>query len=161
MITQDGEIRPYVRTKFNYNMENASIASGLYTPQVDEEDYDGKTQQHFAEECDINTIVNNFLKTGQMPEDIKLPQFIDYEGVFDFQTAMNTMMEAERNFMQLPAKFRAEFDNDPQEFLKYVENPANEDALIKHGLMRPGYKKPEPPAPPAPPPAPGGTSTTT
>lgn len=159
-----GEIvRPLVRTRFNYDMDEASIQSSLACIQVDEEGYDGKTQQNFKDECDINTIVNQFLKTGEMPDNIRLPQYIDYEGVFDFQTAMNTMMEAEASFMQLPAPLRAEFQNDPQQFLEYCANPANKEDMHKRGLLRPDYEPPKPadaPAP-APAPAPGGTSTAT
>lgn len=158
VILTDDNYTPRVRTKFNYDRDRASRDSGLYT---DPDDNDGKTQQNFKEECDINNIVESFLKTGQMPEDVRLPQYIDYEGVFDFQTAMQTMMDAEANFMKIPAQIRSEFDNDPQQFLQFASDPANVDALIKYGLMREDYKKPEPPAPPAPPPGPGGTSTPT
>lgn len=160
-----GEIvRPLVRTKFNYDMDEASRESALECIQVDQEGYDGKTQQHFKEESDINTIVNHFIKHGQLPENHRIPEYIDYEGVFDFQSAMNTMMAAEKSFMELPAKLRANFNNSPQEYLEFCTNPANVDEMHKLGLLRPDYKKPEPPAPapaPAPQPAPAGTSTST
>lgn len=165
LITAQGEIvdSPRVRTKFNYHTDEHSQATGLYTAQPGEEDYDGKTQQNFKEECDINTIVNNFLKTGQLPENVRLPSYIDYEGVFDFQTAMNTALQAEEAFMELPAPLRAEFDNNPQRFLEYATNPANREDMLARGLLREGaepVKQPAAPAP-APEPAPAGTSTST
>lgn len=157
-----GEIvKPHVRNRYNYDMDEASKDTALHCIQVDEEGYDGKTQQNFRDECDINTIVNQFLKTGEMPENIRLPQYIDYEGVFDFQSAMNTMMEAEASFMTLPAKLRAEFENSPQNFLTFCADPANVDKMQEYGLLRPDYKKPEPPKAPAPPSSTEGTSTAT
>lgn len=155
----------FVRTKFNYDKEGDSLRSAVNFAQPGEEGYDGKTQQHFKEECDINTIVNNFLKTGELPENIRLPQYIDYEGIFDFRTAMETMMKAEEAFMELPAPLRAEFNNSPQDYLEFVTNPNNYDALKAKGLLK---EDPPPPVKPAPTevivvaqPAPAGTSTPT
>lgn len=127
----------YARTKFNYDRDEVSAKSGLNFAYMGEDGYDGKTQQHFKEECDINTIVNNFLKTGELPENIKLPQYIDYEGIFDFRTAMESLMKAEEAFMELPAPLRAEFNNSPQEFLEFCTNPDNRDALKAKGLLKP------------------------
>lgn len=149
-----GEIQPQVRTKFNYDRNAASNDS------APEQAEDGKTQQNFLEETDINTIVNSFLKTGQMPENLKLPQYIDYEGVFDFQSAMNTMMEAEESFMSMPAQVRAQFDNDPQRFLEFCSNESNRPELEKLGLLRPKPVVESPPASP-PPAKPAETSSPT
>lgn len=161
MIIKDtGEIM-FARTKFNYDRDAASLATALHCKQEGEDGYDGKTQQNFKEETDINTIVNNFLHTGQMPDNVRLPQYIDYEGVFDFQTAMNSVMAAEESFMQIPADIRAKFDNNPQKFHDFAINEQNRDELGKMGFLRP---KPVTEAPPPPPPAPApaaGTSTTT
>lgn len=156
----------YARTKFNYDRDEQSVKSGIAFPYMGEEGYDGKTQQNFKDECDINTIVNNFLKTGELPENIKLPQYVDYEGIFDFRTAMETLMKAEEAFMELPAPLRAEFDNSPQAFLEFCTNPNNKDALKAKGLLKP-EPVPEVKEPmlvkvvPDTPPSQGGTSTST
>lgn len=158
-------VKPLVRTKFNYDMNRASLESALVGKDPDDEGYDGKTQQNFKEECDINTIVNNFLKTGQIPENHRMPEYMDVNGVFNLQTAMNTMMEAEASFMALPAKIRAEFENDPMQFLGFIADEKNKPRLHEMGLLRPDYEAPAPAAPapgaPAPAPAPAGTSTAT
>lgn len=143
-----------VRTRFNYDRDAVSIATA--PPQPD----DGKTQQNFKEECDINTIVQRFNLTGQLPENLKLPQYVNYEGVFDFQTAMQTMMEAEEQFMSVPAHIRAQFDNSPQKFLEYCENPNNREGLRKLGLLKPEPPQPAPAPPTAPPTAPPGPAST-
>lgn len=132
----------FVRDNFNYDMDSVSAETGLCCED------ETRTQQQFAEETDINTIVRRFGLTGQLPDNVTMPQYADYEGVFDFQTAMNTMMEAERAFMSLPADVRARFENDPQKLLEFCENRDNIAEARKWGLVPPE----EPKAPPAPPP---------
>lgn len=92
------------------------------------------TQQQFKEESDINTIVDRFMKTGHLPEPASMPQYIDYEGVFDFQSAMNVVRQADENFMRMDAKVRARFHNSPQEFLEFFANPDNADEAVRLGL---------------------------
>jgi phage internal scaffolding protein len=92
------------------------------------------TQQQFREESDINTIVDRFMKTGHLPEPASMPQYVDYEGVFDFQSAMNVVRQADENFMRMDAKVRARFHNSPQEFLEFFANPDNGDEAVRLGL---------------------------
>ena len=92
------------------------------------------TQQQFKEESDINTIVDRFMKTGVMPDPVSMPQYVDYEGVFDFQSAMNVVRAADENFMRMDAKVRARFHNSPQEFLEFFANPDNVDEAVRLGL---------------------------
>lgn len=92
------------------------------------------TQQQFAEESDINTIVDRFMKTGHLPDPVSMPQYVDYEGVFDFQSAMNVVRQADENFMRMDAKVRARFHNSPQEFLEFFADPANTEEAVRLGL---------------------------
>ena len=92
------------------------------------------TQQQFKEESDINTIVDRFMKTGHLPDPVSMPQYVDYEGVFDFQSAMNVVRQADENFMRMDAKVRARFHNSPQEFLEFFADPANADEAVRLGL---------------------------
>lgn len=92
------------------------------------------TQQQFKEESDINTIVDRFMKTGHLPDPVSMPQYVDYEGVFDFQSAMNVVRQADENFMRMDAKVRARFHNSPQEFLEFFADPANLDEAVRLGL---------------------------
>jgi phage internal scaffolding protein len=95
------------------------------------------TQQQFKEESDINTIVDRFMKTGHLPEPASMPQYVDYEGVFDFQSAMNVVRAADENFMRMDAKLRARFHNSPQEFLEFFANPDNAGEAVRLGLAVP------------------------
>jgi len=95
------------------------------------------TQQQFKEEADINNIVDRFMKTGHLPDPVSMPQYIDYEGIFDFQSAMNVVRQADENFMRMDAKVRARFHNSPQEFLEFFADPANVDEAVRLGLAVP------------------------
>ena len=92
------------------------------------------TQQQFRDESDINNIVDRFMKTGHLPDPVSMPQYVDYEGVFDFQSAMNVVRQADENFMRMDAKVRSRFHNSPQEFLEFFANPENQDEAVRLGL---------------------------
>lgn len=119
---------PFFRTPFNYDRNAASDDSGLRC------DDPTRTQQHFREECDINTIVERFGLTGELPSDLRVPQYGDFTNVFDYHSAMNAVAAANESFDLLPASIRARFENDPAQFVDFCTDPANKDELIKMGL---------------------------
>lgn len=121
----------FLRSAFNYDMNEVSDETGLRC--MDE----SLTQQQFKEEADINTIVDRFLRSGVLPTPTQMPQYVDYEGVFDFQSAMNVVRAADENFMRLDAKVRARFNNSPQAFLEFFANPENTQEAIRLGLAIP------------------------
>ena len=108
------------------------------------------TQQQFRDESDINNIVDRFMKTGHLPNPASMPQYVDYEGVFDFQSAMNVVRQADENFMRMDAKVRARFHNSPQEFLEFFANSDNGDEAVRLGLAVPPPKESPPVVPAAP-----------
>lgn len=95
-----------------------------------------RTQQHFAEEVDINTIVKRFGLTGELPEGVPHIMQGDFTNVVDFQSAMDLIVAAREAFMEQPAHIRARFDNDPQKFLDFTSSKDNLDEAIKLGLIR-------------------------
>lgn len=95
-----------------------------------------RTQQHFAEEVDINTIVKRFGLTGELPKDVPMVLQGDFTNVVDFQSAMDMVVQARESFDAQPASVRARFDNDPQKFLSFVSDRDNLDEAIKLGLVR-------------------------
>jgi len=112
-------------------MDSASADSSLHCSDA------SLTQQQFRDESDINNIVNVFLKTGHLPDAVSMPQYADYSGVFDFQSAMNVVRMADENFMKMPANVRSRFHNSPQEFLDFFADPGNRDEAIRLGLAVP------------------------
>jgi len=121
----------FCRSPYNYDMDLASDKHGLKCEDA------SLTQQQFKEESDINTIVDRFMKSGVLPDPVNMPQYMDSEGIFDFQTAMNYVRQADENFMRMDAKVRARFNNSPQEFLTFFADPANSDEAIRLGLAIP------------------------
>jgi len=95
-----------------------------------------RTQQHFRAECDINTILERFNITGQLPSGSVQPQYGDFSGITDYQSALNAVMAAQDSFLELPAKIRARFDNDPALFVDFASDEANRDELKAMGLLR-------------------------
>lgn len=134
---------PFVRQPGMYDVKAAceECCVDEYGPSL--------TQQSQTEEADINTIVKRFGLTGQLPENVRLPTYADFEEATDFQTAMNAVRAAEESFMRMPANVRARFQNDPAEFIEFFNDPANLEEARRLGLAVP--KPPEP----APAPAPG------
>lgn len=106
------------------------------------------TVQSEKDSCDINVIVRNFGVTGLIPQTTRPMLKADFVEVFDFQTAMNTLRSAQEHFMTLPSLVRKRFDNDPQKYLEFVEDPKNVDEMVKLGLAVKAPKEPDPPPPP-------------
>lgn len=129
------------RNVLNYDSDAASIEAAL--DGFDE----SRTNQSSKDETDINVIVRRFGITGVMPQSLKLPTYGDFTDVVDFQTAQNAVIAAREAFMSIPADVRNKFDNDPQQFLEFVNDPNNLEEMYKLGLA----KKPAEPVDPAPP----------
>lgn len=162
IVTEDGEIKdaeapnytPFFKTPFNHDTIKESTASGQFNNEPT------KTQQHQAEEADINTIVRRFGVTGTLPQVPVPPTFGDFTNAETYQDQMNVIARANASFYGLPADIRSKFQNDPIRYTDEVNTAlenADLDALNKMGLelkLRPG-EPPKlqalPPAPPEPP----------
>jgi len=95
------------------------------------------TQQSQAEEADINTIVRRFGLTGHMPQSVRAPTWGDFDGVWDYRTALEAISEANNAFMEYPAAVRARFENDPAQFVDFCSDPANLGEMASLGLAIP------------------------
>ena len=120
---------PFLRTPYNYDTNVASDESGVACEEP------SLAQQHFKDECDINTILRQFNVTGLLPQSPLSPRYGDFTGIVDYQSALNAVMAAEDGFMTLPADTRAMFGNDPEQLINFLDNPANKEQAIKLGLV--------------------------
>lgn len=134
MNKDTGEI-VFLRTPYNYDADQVSIETGLHCTEP------SMAKQEFKEETDINTIVERFGATGELPPAIPFPTEQDFTETYDFQSAMNVIVEARESFMTMDAKTRARFNNDPQRFMEFIHDGNNADEAIKMGLA---IKVPEP-----------------
>ena len=139
------------RAPGNYDPNQASQEAAL-------ECRDGTlTQQHQAEETDINFIVKRYSQTGLLPQTSLEPLYGDFE-TLDFHTAQNRIRAAQEAFMGIPAEIRERFENDPGKFIDFASNPENTDELVRLKLRNPPPRSEPPPPPPQP--ASGGSGGT-
>jgi len=126
------------RTGYNYDTNQVSDETGLSCGD------ESLAIQSAEEEANINTIVRRFGISGELPNDLRMPQSGDFTNLPDFHTAMNMVRAAQEEFLRVPAEVRARFGNDPQKFMAFVEDDANRDEARKLGLLR----EPTPEVPP-------------
>lgn len=119
-----------VKNPITYDRDkNSDLAKLVFTRP-------SRTQQSFRDECDINSILRQFNVTGQLPVGSVQPQYGDFSGITDYQSALNAVMAAQDSFLALPAKVRARFDNDPALFVEFASDEANKDEMKALGLFR-------------------------
>ena len=119
----------FLRTPYNYDQDAASNESGLGCEDP------SLAQQHFKEECDINTILQKFNITGLLPENPLSPRYGDFTGISDYHTALNRVIAAQEEFDGLPANIRSRFDNDPSKLIEFLENSENRPEAEQLGLV--------------------------
>jgi hypothetical protein len=120
---------PFLRTPYNYDVDKVSDETGLLCPEPT------LAQQNFKDECDINNIVRQFGLTGELPSQPLSPQYGDFTGVLDYHTAVNAVLAAQDQFMELPAQLRARFDNDPAKLIDFLDKQENREEATKLGLV--------------------------
>lgn len=97
-----------------------------------------RTQQQYAEECDINNIMRKYSTTGEFTHlTSKQGRYADFSEIKDYRSMLHTVMEAESAFMALPADVRLRFKNDPHELLSFIQDTKNYDEALKLGLVNP------------------------
>lgn len=119
----DGEIinaeLPRFKTPYNHDTRLASRLSAVYSKQP------SLTKQEFKEETNINTILDRFKRTGEIPPVVLPEHFADLSErptYFDIATKVAT---ANHLFYRLPATTRAIFQNDPNRWADEVVKATN------------------------------------
>lgn len=82
------------------------------------------TEQSYKDECDIDFIISNFVKTGIDPREGRKMSYVDCTQVKDFQAAQQLVADTKSMFYSLPAEVRDEFQTVGG-YLEYVSNPEN------------------------------------
>lgn len=109
-----------------------------------------RTQQSFADECDINRIMSKFRKTGELNHLAKVnPTYGDFSSGADYKESLDQVKAAQADFGSLSAEIRSAMDNNPAVFLEFMADPENEDAAREMGLLAP-LETPAPPPPSGP-----------
>ena len=96
-------------------------------------------QQQFAEEANINNIMARYNTTGLLTDPLnpstRQYEFGDFSTLPEFRDAQETIIEAKNLFNQMPARVRAEFNNDPGLFLDFCSNDQNIERMYDLGII--------------------------
>jgi phage internal scaffolding protein len=120
------------RSGYNYDWKKASVDSGLICLDP------SRAVQSQKEEADINTIVERFNVTGELPKNVRMPSYGDFTGTGSYQEALEAISNANKAFMAYPANIRERFHHSPEEFIEFFNDPKNLEEGLSLGLL---YKK--------------------
>lgn len=100
------------------------------------------TEQHHEKSCNINSIMAKYQKTGLIDHiNTHQGKYGDVSGA-DFKAAQDLVAEQKSIFYELPAHVRAEFDNDPTEYLDLVMTDEGVEQLA--AILNPKPDDPDP-----------------
>lgn len=146
---------------------DAYVARGPWSPRNSNSDIDCQkaaelngaevealTKQAPAQETDVNYIVRQHSQTGLITHLAQgQPQFGDFSDVTDYQDALNRVIAAQDSFDSMDATIRKRFNNDPAQLIAALNDPSQQEDLIKLGIVnKPDKEEPvineQPPANP-------------
>lgn len=94
------------------------------------------TQQHMKQECDVNSILERYRKTGSITHIRHTPgMYGDFTTFQDFKTNLDTVRDAFTAFEALPAHIRKRFGNDPTNLIEFISNDKNYEEAKSLGLV--------------------------
>jgi len=100
------------------------------------------TEQHTAHLTNLNYLIEKFkpdeLAAYVAARDSYRQEIVghDFAAEPDLQGAKNALYKMKRNYNNLPEEIKTQFKNHV-EFLKFIDNPANQEKMIKLGLLKP------------------------
>jgi len=96
------------------------------------------TDQSQAPQTDINNIMKAYMKTGdEALLKRRAGQYADLTQIGDLSEALSQIQLAEEAFMDLPSDLRYRLNNDPSQFIEYLNDPQNTDEAIRLGFLVP------------------------
>ena len=107
------------------------------------------TKQSFTKECDINTILHKYQKTGAIDHVNKHEASYGFATSDDFTKSMEIVAKGNSMFEELPSSIRTKFENDPAKFLDFVQDKENLEEMQELGLAHKRLNEKEPETIPA------------
>lgn len=98
-----------------------------------------RTQQHFADMCNINNLINTFPNLDSLPlgcYQAGTPMYGDFSDIPDYHRAQHIMLEARSLWENMPKNVKDRFDG-PLDYLRFTEDSANYDEAVRLGLISP------------------------
>lgn len=94
-----------------------------------------RTLQAPRDGCDAKAIVRRYASTGIVEHLVKMePRYGDFTNVRDYLESATRVLDAQAGFDALPAEMRDRCDNDPAQFIEFVNDPENMEELHALGL---------------------------
>lgn len=122
-------IKPHKKTITRRKDGSIDVSESDFGPSM--------TDQSFAEESDVNWIMNRMLKTGEAPHLRGPGRFADLTEVTDLMGAFEVFKTAQEMFQDLPSAVRNKFHNDPLVLEEWLSKPENKKEAVELGLMHP------------------------
>lgn len=98
-----------------------------------------KTQQQFAEDCDINQIVAKYAQGNLFdPVNVMDPSnalYGDFSNIEDYHSMMTRLVGAQEAFEGLPIHLKKRFEQDPGKLIAFLNNPNNREEAERLGLV--------------------------
>lgn len=93
------------------------------------------TKQSFREECDINTIMGRYMRTGHLPLNERQAAYLDVEAM-EYRDALDIVIGARDAFSSMTSEVRTRFRNDPAELLAFVNDERNREEAVRLGILK-------------------------
>ncbi len=93
------------------------------------------TRESFADELDINKIVERYARGGQLPLTDADARFGDVSEVRDYKSALDFVFEAKDKLGDLPEAARDQLTADPAEYWRLLDAATDRDGLVSLGLL--------------------------
>jgi len=103
------------------------------------------TEQAHKDKTDMHNIMRQYERTGIIEHTAKYKgQYGNFIHALDFRSATTLIVQAEEMFLSVPSKLRKRFNNDPSEYIDFMQNPDNYEEIRKMGLDPSHLPKPQP-----------------
>lgn len=124
-----------MRFRLPYDEIEADKARGVTAV---ENDMPSLTQQSFRDDADLNVLLERFGVREAMNRIVPVdPRFYgDFSNAVDLRDVLDVAREAQHHFMDLPAKLRERFQNDPAKLWEFVNDRDNHDECVRLGLLK-------------------------
>ena len=99
----------------------------------------GKTEQQWKDSLDINKMANRFvdIRNPELSMLEKAKEVADFRAVdmtMDFGAMVNRKKQMDRAWYRIPLQIRNEFNNNPEEFIKYYDDPNKRQEHLDRGF---------------------------
>ncbi|AXH75876.1 MAG: internal scaffolding protein [Microviridae sp.] len=104
-----------------------------YTRSDYVEDMESRSNQSDKDSCDINVILRQYIRTGQLPPPKTTPSYVDLTLQPDLHKAVNMYGAAMSVYYELPVDIQDKFKK-PSDFVDFCLDPRNSKDLLDMGL---------------------------